>query len=110
MVAANVFSGCEGAPAIRAREGDPPSGGCNVFWDNADGNFNEYVPAPTDVEIDPRYCNAEGRDFTLRPDSPCLPGGIADCGQIGAFGEGCGVISVEKMSWSRIKSSFRSGE
>jgi hypothetical protein len=38
------------------------------------------------LEADPRYCDADGGDHRLRPDSPCVVDGIAQCG---AFAVGC---------------------
>ena len=38
---------------------------------------------------------------------PCLPTDPSGCGQIGAFGQGCGTISVESTSWGKIKGFYR---
>lgn len=64
------------------------------------GNFSE----------DPLFCNPENGDYTLNNCSPCLPGNHpegADCGLIGALGQGCGATPVEETSWGRIKSLYR---
>jgi hypothetical protein len=76
---------------------------CNVFWDNPPG----YTPGPTDRIVDPLLCDPAGGDFRLRGGSPCLPEGSIGCGLIGAFGEGCGVISVDPWSWGKIKAAYR---
>jgi hypothetical protein len=43
--------------------------------------------------------------------SPCLPENSGVCGLIGAFGEGCGVTSVEPSldarSWGSLKNLYR---
>ncbi|MBZ0173109.1 MAG: right-handed parallel beta-helix repeat-containing protein, partial [Phycisphaerales bacterium] len=88
----NIIAGCRGGPAVLRGSADyNPTDGCNVFWDNDSGDFVNYVPQPTDVHIDPMFCNAPNLDFTLSAFSPCLPGGIPTCGLIGAWDQGCGV-------------------
>ncbi|MEZ5065749.1 MAG: right-handed parallel beta-helix repeat-containing protein [bacterium] len=100
----NLVVGSQGNTAI---EGDVVSG-CNVFWDNPEGIG---IPlSATDREIDPLFCDLENHDFTVRENSPCVEPGSLGCGQIGAFGAGCGIVSVDPSSWSRIKSSYRNGE
>ena len=69
---------------------------------NVEGNFSEC----------PSFCNAAAGDFYLCDGSPCLPGNRpygADCGLIGALGEGCacGPSATEPTTWSKIKSMFR---
>lgn len=75
--------------------------GCIADQNGVNGNFS----------ADPLFCDATIGDFTLQSDSPCLPGNHpngADCGRIGAFGEGCGgSTSVIPTSWGSIKSRFR---
>ena len=59
---------------------------------------------------DPLFCDAAAGDFTLSSQSPCLPGNHpdgADCGLIGAFGQGCGTVSVQPSSWGAIKEMYR---
>ncbi len=87
-----------------------PTDGCNVFWDNPSGHFSGYTPQPTDRIADPLFCEADAGVFTVREGSPCLPGGVPGCGQIGAWGEGCGIVSVQPTSWGRIKNLYREGD
>ena len=56
--------------------------GCLEGQDSQNGNLS----------LDPLFCDAEFGDLTLDAVSPCLnaPG----CGQIGAFGQGCDVVTV----------------
>jgi hypothetical protein len=104
----NILSGNHGGPAFyRHNRAENPTDGCNVFWDNPDGHFENYDPQPTDVKMDPRFCDPDNLDFTLRADSPCLPGGISGCGQVGAWGEGCGTVGVIAERWARIKTLYR---
>ncbi len=85
---------------------------CNVFWNNARGAMGAGSLGLGDVVADPLFCDAERGDFTLAADSPCLPGNHphgVDCGLIGAFGQGCGPVSIEELSWGRIKWMYRGG-
>jgi hypothetical protein len=83
---------------------------CNVFWENEAGNAGgSYVLGPTDRELDPQFCDPEGGDYRLAQSSPCLPLNSGECGQIGALGQGCGVVSVSAESWGKIKDAYREG-
>ena len=83
---------------------------CNVFWQNAGGTGLHYTPGPTDRVVDPFFCDAGAADFRLMVGSPCLPEGSLGCGLIGAFGEGCGIISIEPTTWGQIKAAYRGEE
>jgi hypothetical protein len=79
-----------------------------VFWDNPEGLG---IPlGDTDREVDPRFCDPGNGDFHVEGGSPCVEPGSLGCGQIGAFGVGCGTVSVEPESWARIKGLYRKGE
>ena len=83
---------------------------CNVFWANTGGPVGGGALGPGDVVAEPGFCDPNAGDFTLSADSPCLPGHHpdgADCGLIGAFGEGCGPVTVEQESWGAVKSQYR---
>jgi hypothetical protein len=101
----NTFALNRGGPAYEAiavqRVGD-----CNLFWAN-DTNFAGYTQGASDLFEDPQFCDIPNDDYSLRSTSPCAEENAPDCGQIGAFGVGCGTVSVGRQSWSRIKSSFR---
>lgn len=73
-----------------------PELSCNCFWENSGehvaGSCEGAMGQEGNFEADPRFCSPISLDFSLRNDSPCLPGqhpGGDPCGQIGAFGEGC---------------------
>jgi hypothetical protein len=99
------------------------TGGAMICWDsqvhvacsNLYGNSAGDTLCGTDVggnfSADPLFCDLDAGDYTLDADSPCLPGQHpdgADCGLIGAFGEGCGGSTpVETSSWGRIKELYR---
>lgn len=107
-VSRNIFAGGTDQPAFRARF-VAPQADCNLFWANAAGDYADfYVPAPTDLFADPLFCDPVTGDLTLREDSPCLPKN-GSCGQIGAAGQGCGVISVGPATWGSVKAQYRGG-
>ena len=62
---------------------------------------------------DPLFCgledceNAPSLDgyYALQSNSPALQS-ASSCGRIGAYGQGCGTMPVEAVSWSRLKSRF----
>ena len=80
---------------------------CNMFG----GSYGGVEPENGNFSADPLFCDASTGNFTLRSDSPCLPGNhpdAADCGLIGAFGEGCpGPTAADYTSWGSVKTMFR---
>lgn len=82
-----------GAPAVVATCNDVWR--CAVRWNG--------IADPTglsgNISADPLFCSAPTQDYSLAAGSPCLPGNHpngANCGQIGALGEGCSIpVSVE---------------
>ncbi|MEZ5065173.1 MAG: hypothetical protein R3B81_10595 [bacterium] len=110
VVRDNIFSGGLGAPAYVA-DFVQPAADCNDFWINEGGDHSGYyVPAPTDLFLDPLFCNPAMGDLTLQSSSPCLPENSDGCGQIGALGMGCGALAIDPLSWGRVKSGYRSGD
>ena len=104
----NVIAGSTGDQAVGVWLGTMHTS-CNVFWQNALGNADGFTLDPTDLEADPWFCNAAGDDFTVNTASPCLPGnGNPSCTElIGAWGQGCGAVSVEPSTWGKIKAGYR---
>jgi len=103
----NIFAGSSGAPAVGMAGGAVfISNGCNVYWENQDGNTSGFALDPTDREANPLFCAPESDDFTLAADSPCLDEGSTECGQVGALGQGCGPISIDALSWGRVKAGY----
>jgi hypothetical protein len=62
--------------------------GCNDWFGNGHGAASGATPDPTDLNLDPLFCDVEHADVSLSSGSPLLdaPG----CGRIGALGAGCG--------------------
>ncbi|MGQ0722375.1 MAG: right-handed parallel beta-helix repeat-containing protein [Candidatus Eiseniibacteriota bacterium] len=102
----NIIAGCTGAGAVAFYSGSSFPGSCNGFWDN-EGGIGDYVPAATDLFLDPRFCDPSNLDFALDANSPYAAGNSATCGQIGAFGVGCGSVAVQATTWGRLKSLYR---
>jgi hypothetical protein len=78
---------------------------CNNSYGNSGSDFIGISPDSTDFSEDPLFCDPQHWDFTLRGDSPCIEG--YGCGQIGAYGVGCGPTRAESMTWGSIKSMYR---
>ncbi|MGQ0720714.1 MAG: right-handed parallel beta-helix repeat-containing protein [Candidatus Eiseniibacteriota bacterium] len=102
----NVFTESLGSPVVEAFGGAVVST-CNVFWDNASGDVTGFSLSSSDRVIDPLYCDPDNDNLTVSRDSPCLPAHSLGCGQIGAFGEGCGPVSLRPLSWGAIKEGYR---
>jgi hypothetical protein len=62
---------------------------CNDWFANAGGATSGVAPGPTDLAVDPQFCNLAQDDVHLSAASPLLD--AVGCGQIGALGEGCSV-------------------
>ncbi|MGQ0720531.1 MAG: right-handed parallel beta-helix repeat-containing protein [Candidatus Eiseniibacteriota bacterium] len=103
----NVFASTTKGTALHTVNGATITGGCNVFWDNPDGEAIGYTQAATDRIIDPQFCDPDSGDFTVTTKSPCLPADSQGCGQIGARGWGCEPISIDPKSWGEIKAGYR---
>ena len=73
----------------------------------AGGDFVLANPDPTNFSQDPLFCDPGALDYTLRTGSPCAPPGVTGCGQVGAYGVGCGPVSIESESWARVKARYR---
>ncbi|MFN8177671.1 MAG: right-handed parallel beta-helix repeat-containing protein [bacterium] len=105
----NVVADCSGPSAVAHFGAGTLTTGCDVYWANQNQNFYQWPPAATDIFADPRFCNAPALDFRVDAASPCLPGnGNPSCTElIGALGQGCGVVSIEPLSWGRLKGIYR---
>jgi hypothetical protein len=105
----NVVAHCTGSAALA---GAPEASGCNVLWDNPEGDYhNVWTPDPTDIHADPLFCDPEVDDLTVYTTSPCVAENSPQCGAIGALGAGCQPLavepSVESRMWGEIKSPYR---
>lgn len=104
----NIIAGSVGSAAVGGYGASDIVMNCNVFWANEGGNA--IIPlSPSDLVADPLFCDAPALDLTVNAASPCLPGnGHEACAAlIGAWGQGCGAVSLEQRSWGRMKAGFR---
>jgi hypothetical protein len=103
----NIIASTTKGVAVQGVNAAVITGGCNVFWDNPDGEAIGYTLAASDRIIDPQFCGADSGNFDVAKSSPCLPAHSGGCNQIGARGQGCGPISVDARSWGEIKAAYR---
>jgi hypothetical protein len=73
---------------------------CSDVWGNDPENYAGNIGDPTgtscNISEDPLFCDSSPEPYSLRSDSPCLPGNHSpgcDCGLMGALGFGCAVTS-----------------
>ncbi len=91
--------------------GSPCDAMCCDIYGNAGGDYVGYLAGLDSVQgnfsSDPQFCDASSDDFSLAETSPCLDPPAPCLGPIGAYGVGCGPVSVEATSWGRIKAAYR---
>lgn len=71
----------------------PPTWTCTNVVDNAsdfEGVLQDFEGVDGNVSLDPLFCDPAGGDYSVISISPCL----ADCGVIGAPGQGCSAEPV----------------
>jgi hypothetical protein len=110
-----ILAGSADGAAVLCEAGGLADLACCDLFGNAGGDWVGCIAGQYGLNgnfsADPLFCDAVGGDFTLRSNSPCLPGQHPDgydCGLVGAFGEGCsGPTGVERTSWGSMKSMFR---
>jgi hypothetical protein len=66
---------------------------CNDWYANTGGATSGTLPGPTDLAVDPLFCDLDQDDVYLHADSPLLP--HENCGTVGALGEGCSAAGVD---------------
>jgi hypothetical protein len=64
---------------------------CNVFFANAQGPVGGTALSPSDVVLDPIFCDAMAGDFTISLQSPAAPSNSACNELIGAFPTNCDI-------------------
>ncbi|MFA4948486.1 MAG: right-handed parallel beta-helix repeat-containing protein, partial [Candidatus Krumholzibacteriia bacterium] len=93
---------------IRADSSAVLSISCNDVWNNAGGNYLDYVSDRTGVEgnisVDPLFCS----DYYLHLGSPCLGANVpetCDGEHMGHFPIAC-EVGTERTPWGKIKNLF----
>jgi parallel beta-helix repeat protein len=104
-----VIIGFNVGHAIYCNDGSPVPLICCDIYGNSGGDWVGCIADQYGINgnfsADPLFCAPENGDFGLSCTSPCAsaPG----CGQIGAFGVGCGPTAAQNTTWGRVKSMFR---
>lgn len=67
------------------------------------GVIEDYGSQPTNISLDPLFCDPDADNFFIQDTSPCVPNSPPNygCAQIGAFPIGCGLSSI----WDPAKRS-----
>lgn len=99
-----IIAFSEDAPAIDCTFHVVARLDCNDLWMN-DSDYNGCVAGPHDFYEDPLFCDPFTGDYTLQECSPCVYG--YGCGQVGAYGVGCGPSKTVSATWGAIKSMYR---
>jgi predicted outer membrane repeat protein len=99
IVAFNVGNGC----AVSVAKGTI----CSNFFGNSGGDDPCSAIQWEDISAYPFFCDPPNDDFHLGANSPCLPEHNSCEARMGAFGQGCGTVDVERASWGRIKAAYR---
>jgi hypothetical protein len=84
---------------------------CSDVFNNAGGNYVNGAAGQGGINGNlsdwPLFCDPEDDNYWLSSGSPCLPPNNSCGAQIGAYGQGCGPVSLTPLSWARIKASYR---
>lgn len=88
---------------------DVPLLTCCDIYGNVGGDWSGCIADQYlingNISVDPEFCDPVNWDFHLDCSSPCSHG--FGCGQIGAYGIGCGASRTEPTTWGAIKSMYR---
>lgn len=104
----NLIAASTGAPAMWRHGAFPQAiSSCNDYWNNAEGDFDDWAPGATDFYEDPLVCDPTQNDFRLMLNSPCGPDSPIGCGLVGAWDVGCGPVLVSPTTWGQIKNYYR---
>lgn len=104
-VTGNISYGNSGF-GIEAAGGASPTLSCNDWFSNAAGPASGIVPGPTDVSVNPAFCDLTADDVRLASTSPLLS--VPGCGPIGAEGVGCATpVSAPPAADARPRLSAR---
>ena len=82
-----------------------PTVECNDIWGNHPYNQMNLILAASNFSQNPMFCDPVLGDYRLCVNSLCVDG--YGCGQVGAFGVGCGWTLVKQTTWSSLKAAYR---
>ncbi len=104
IVENTIITGSAGGCAVFVEAGSSLSLACCDIHGNAGGDWVGYIATQYgeagNFSLDPLYCTASMRDFTLHEDSPCAPSSPQNpgCGLVGAWPTGCAPAAVAPPS------------
>jgi hypothetical protein len=82
---------------------------CDIFG-NAGGDWvgtiEDQYGIDGNIWEDPLFCDPESGNLHLAANSPCASENNPECGQIGAWGVGCGATAIATCTWGRIKALY----
>jgi len=89
---------------------------CDIFG-NPDGDWidciEDHFGVNGNISLDPQFCfdGNPSSPFSLQATSSCAEENNPECGQIGAFGIGCDVVSVPEeqslpVDWGTLKATY----
>jgi hypothetical protein len=90
VIESTVVSANTGCEAIYCDGSASVSVSCSNIFGNPDGDWTGCIAGQLgvsgNISVDPMFCDAANGDFHLSSLSPCL---YAECGVMGALGQGC---------------------
>lgn len=89
---ANLVSGSTAGGALGTGLQALPTLACQLHHGNTGGDGFPGQDLGGNRVLDPRFCDPDGGDFRLQPDSPCY---TADCAVIGYTEENCSGVAVD---------------
>lgn len=100
-----------GGPAMECLDFGEVDVSCTDVFGNEGGDWVECLEGlegeADNFSVDPLFCDAENRDYSLGSTSPCAADNNPACGQVGALGIGCdSPTPIMGTSWGRIKERF----
>ena len=112
MTRSIIAGGVGGGGPVYCFDKDDAAITCTDIFGNEGGDWVACIAgdagANGNVSADPLFCDAAADELHLQWGSPCLPANSGGCGLIGALGfGGCGAISTQVESWSRLKARYR---
>ncbi|MEZ4649436.1 MAG: right-handed parallel beta-helix repeat-containing protein [Candidatus Eisenbacteria bacterium] len=101
--------GSERGPSVACAGTSTFAVACSDFFGNEDGDWTSCIADQLgqdgNITADPLFCDADGDDFGLLSDSPCLATNNG-CGDMGRYGQQCDVVPILSSSWGRVKGQF----
>ena len=89
----NIVSATLAGYGIHCSGNSTPSISYDDVWNNASGDYYGCAAGEGCISGDPIFCDPENYNYYLHLSSPCLGAG-QDGVDIGAFGVGCGVVTL----------------